>query len=195
MAGRASKVSVASLPAVASACPEGDPEDTPGAETVHGLANRKNQALLRHLDEHGVTAFEGSRRYLEIAREVGLHCAVVSASANTQTILERAGLAALIERCVDGNTIAAERLRSKPAPDTLLAACRQLGVEPQHAAAFETSSAGVAAARNGAFGHIVGVGPAALADELRAQGADPVVAGLAELVDLSGMKPSHGRVW
>ena len=38
--------------------PEGGPGDPPGLETVHGLANRKNQALLRRLDEHGVDAFK-----------------------------------------------------------------------------------------------------------------------------------------
>ena len=85
--------------------PEGNPEDPPGSETVHGLANRKNEALLRRLDREGVTAFAGARRYLEAAREAGLRCAVVSASANTRGILEHAGLADLVEQRVDGNTI------------------------------------------------------------------------------------------
>ena len=165
--------------------PEGDPEDTPGSETVHGLANRKNQALLRRLDAQGVTALAGSPRYLEIAREVGVRCAVVSASANTQTILERAGLASLIDGYVDGNTIIAEQLRSKPAPDTLLAACRLLGVDPHHAAAFVTSPAGVTAARAGGFSLVIGVDETEQADVLgaRAQGADLVIAGLTDLVD------------
>ena len=165
--------------------PEGDPDDPPGTETVHGLANRKNTALTRRFDEQGVTAFQGSRRYLEAARDAGVHRAVVSASANTRTILERAGLAHLIENCVDGNTMLAERLRGTPEPDTLLAACRQLGVEPERTAVFETSPAGIAAARAGGFGLVVGVDRAGHAEALRAEGADLVVTGLAELLERS----------
>jgi len=163
--------------------PEGDPGDTPGAETVHGLANRKNRALLQRLDEHGVTAYEGSRSYLELAHEAGVHCAVVSASANTGTILERSGLADLIEERVDGNTMRTERLRVKPAPDTLLAACRKLGVEPRRAAAFETTRAGVAAGRAAGFDLIVGVDGGDNADGLRAEGADFVITGVGELME------------
>lgn len=165
--------------------PEGDPDDPPGTETVHGLANRKNAALSRRLDEQGVTAFQGSRRYLEAARDGGVHCAVVSASANTRTILERAGLADLIEDCVDGDAMVAEGLRPRPAPDTLLAACRQLGAAPGRTAVFETGPAGVEAARAGGFGLVVGVDRAGRAGELRAAGADLVVTGLAELLERS----------
>jgi len=162
---------------------EGDPRDPPGAETVHGLANRKNAALLRRLDEHALTAFEGAQHYLEIARDAGVRRAAVSASANTPAILEQAGLADLIETSVDGNTMAAERLRAKPAPDTLLAACRQLGVEPRHAAVFETTPAGVAAARAAGFELVMGVDRTGGAGGLRAAGADVVIASLAELLD------------
>jgi beta-phosphoglucomutase family hydrolase len=163
--------------------PEGVNDDPPGSETVHGLASHKKEVLLRRIEERGVSAFEGSKRYLELARDAGLHCAVVSASANTDAILERAGLASLVEQRVDGNTILAERLRGKPAPDILLAACRMLGVPPQQAAAFETSSAGVAAARAGGLGLVIGVDAGGQAEALRNQGADLVVSGLAELLE------------
>ncbi len=163
--------------------PEGNPDDPPDSETVHGLANHKNAALLRRLDEQGVTAFADTRHYLETARSAGVHCAVVSASANTDTILERAGLAELIDESVDGNTILAEGLHGLPAPDTLLAACRQLEIEPSHAAAFETSTAGVDAARAAGFRFVVGVDRTGQADALRAHGADRVVAGLGDLLD------------
>jgi beta-phosphoglucomutase-like phosphatase (HAD superfamily) len=103
---------------------------------VHGLANRKRDVLLRLLDEHAPAAFEGSRQYLEIARDAGVRLAVVSASANTHRILEGAALADLIEGCIDGDAMLAEHLRPKPAPDTLLAACRQIGSEPRSSAAF-----------------------------------------------------------
>ena len=99
----------------------------PDAETVHGLANRKEQALERHLARDGVAAYVGSRCYLEAAHLVGISRAVVTSSANTTEILERAGLAHLVDQRVDAATIAAERLASKPAPDTLIAACELLG--------------------------------------------------------------------
>ena len=163
--------------------PEGNPADGPGSETVHGLANRKNAVLLRRLDIQGVTASAGARRYIELVREVGVRNAAVSASANTKTMLERAGLATLIEGRVDGTTIVTEKLRTKPSPDTLLAACEQLGVAPQQSAAFETTLAGVAAARAGGFDLVVGVGRAGQRAALQAQGADLVVDDLAELLE------------
>lgn len=163
--------------------PEGDPDDPPGAETVHGLANRKNQALVRRLDDRGVRALEGSRHYLEIAHDAGVHSAVVSASAHTYMILARAGIADFIDDVVDANAIAEEHLREEPAPDWLLEACRRLGVEPEHAAAFETDAAGVAAGHAGGFKVVVGVDRAGRPNVLRAAGADVVIDGLTDLLD------------
>ena len=162
--------------------PDGRRDDPPGLETVHGLANRKNQALLRRLDEQGVRAFAGSRRYLETARDAGVQRAVVSASANNRTILERSGLADVIDASVDGDAITAEGLRAKPAPDILLAACRRLGVDPRHAAAFETSPAGIGAARAAGFRTVIAVNRTGAAAVLP-DGADAVITGLAELAD------------
>jgi HAD superfamily hydrolase (TIGR01509 family) len=163
--------------------PEGSPDDPPGTETVHGLANRKKLALIRHLDEDGVTPYEGARLYLELARDAGVHCAVVSASANTETMLERAHLSGLIEERVDGNTMVAEHLRRKPSADALLSACRHLGVEPERTAVFETSPDGVAAGRAGGFELIVAVDQTGDGEALRAEGADLVVADLGELLE------------
>jgi HAD superfamily hydrolase (TIGR01509 family) len=163
--------------------PAGAPDDRPGAETVYGLANRKREALLRRIDEQGVSACKGSKRYLETARDAGVRGAVVSASANTATILERSGLAPLINVRVDGNTIVAEQLRARPAPDIPLTACRLLDVAPAAAAMFETSAAGVAAARAAGFALVVGVDSAGDEGALADEGADVVVSGLAELYE------------
>jgi beta-phosphoglucomutase family hydrolase len=163
--------------------PDGDPTDGPDAETVHGLGNRKNTALMRRIREEGVTVFGGSRRYLEAARAAGLRRAVVSSSANTAEVLEVTGLAPLVELRVDGVTIRTERLRGKPAPDTFLTAAQRLGVDPAEAAVFEDALAGVAAGRAGGFGYVVGVDRVGQADALREHGADIVVADLAQLLD------------
>ena len=163
--------------------PEGSSNDPAGSESMHGLANRKNQVLQQRLDRQGVAAFAGSRFYLEAARSIGVHRAVVSASANTQTILESAGLAHLIEYSVDGNTIEAEHLRSKPAPDTLIAACERLHVEPGQLAAFETTPAGIAAALAAGVKLTVGVDRSGYTEALLASDADLVINDLAELLD------------
>ena len=163
--------------------PEGNPWDPPGAETVHGLANGKSAALLRRLDEHGVAPIRGSVLYLRTAREAGIRCAALSASANTDAMLERAGLAALIDARVDGTTILTRGLRPKPAPDIPLAACKALGVSPEQAAAFETGSAGVAAARASGFALVIGVDPTGGGGALRAKGADRVISSLADLLE------------
>ena len=163
--------------------PEGSPDDPPGAETVHGLANRKNEVLQRRLEAEGVTAYAGSLHYLLTAEEAGIRRAVVSASANTPEILERSGLSTLIEERVDGTTMVQRNLRPKPAPDTLLAACELLEVEPERSAAFETTPAGVAAARAAGFTLVVGVDQFGQAAALRRAGADQVVPGLAELLE------------
>src|SRR5579875_3521864 len=62
--------------------PEGRPGDRPGAPTVYGVANRKNELVGLLLEQHGVTAFDGVRHYLELAHDAGIGCAVVSASAH-----------------------------------------------------------------------------------------------------------------
>lgn len=163
--------------------PEGARDDPPGAETLQGLARRKNELLLRHLQEGHIRAYEGARLYLELVHDAGMRCGVVSGSTNTRILLERAHLAAHVDDCVDGNTMAEEGLHRKPSPEMLLAACRHLGVEPAHTAVFETTRDGVAAGRAGGFELVVAVeqegSPRALLDE----GADLVVADLGDLIE------------
>ena len=108
---------------------------------------------------------------------------VVSASANTITILEHAGLASVVDACVDGDTIVADDLRASPAPDRLLAACRQVGTEPARAAVFETTPEGITAARAGRFAFVVGILRTPGTGDLRSDGADLVVPDLAELLE------------
>lgn len=163
--------------------PEGAPDDPPGAQTVHGVGNRKNELLVELLRTGGVEVYEGSRRYLGAARDAGLRRAVVSSSANTEQVLRVTGLDVLIETRVDGVTARQRSLPGKPAPDTFLLAAALLEVEPAQAAVFEDALAGVAAGRAGKFGCVVGVDRGGRADALRASGADIVVGDLAELLE------------
>ena len=161
---------------------EGNPEDGPDVESVHGLASRKNALFQKTLHADGVRVFEGSRRYLQAVKDAGLSVAVVSSSANTRDVLDISGLAAFVDCRVDGVTIDTERLRGKPAPDSYLRAAQELGVAPADAAVFEDALAGVQAGRAGHFGVVVGVDRDGHPEALRRNGADVVVADLAELL-------------
>ena len=166
--------------------PEGSPTDPAGAPTVNGLSNRKNELVLRLLDERGVEVFEGSVRYVRAARAAGLRTAVVSSSANTAQVLEAAGIADLFEARIDG-VVAAERgLAGKPAPDTFLAGAAALGLAAPDAAVFEDALAGVEAGRAGGFGYVVGVDRVGQSAELLRHGADVVVDDLSDLFGEAG---------
>jgi beta-phosphoglucomutase family hydrolase len=164
--------------------PEGDDNDPPGAATVYGIGNRKNDLLLDRIRTDGVEVYDGSRRYLRAARDRGLRRVVVSSSANTADVLRVTGLDQLVEGRVDGNTLKAKGLRGKPAPDSFLAGARLLGVDAAQAVVFEDALAGVQAGRDGRFGFVVGVNR--LDDDhgtaLKAHGASVVVRDLAELL-------------
>jgi beta-phosphoglucomutase-like phosphatase (HAD superfamily) len=76
-----------------------------------------------------------------------------------------------------------QQLRRSPAPDTLLAACWQLDVEPELAAAFVSTPDGVAAGRTAGFALVAGIGEAPVQRSLTARGADLVTTSLRELLD------------
>ena len=162
--------------------PVGDPSDKPGAHTVWGLANRKNELVLEVLKRDGVEVYPGSSRYIDAVRAAGLKTAVVSSSANTEAVLKAGGVADLFDVRVDANVAKERGLHGKPAPDTFLEAARMLGTDAASAAVFEDALAGVAAGHAGKFGLVVGVDRVGQADELREHGADVVVKDLADLL-------------
>ena len=164
------------------ALPEGTPADPPSAETVHGVGRRKNELVQALIARDGVAVYEGSVRFLEATREAGLACALVTLSENAAAVLRAAGLEHAFAVTVDGALTHELGLAGKPAPDAFLEAARRLDIAPARAAVFEDALAGVAAGRAGGFGLVVGVDRIGQRDELRAAGADIVVADLAELV-------------
>ena len=164
------------------AVPEGRPGDPSGADTAHGLARFKGELVESRLREQGVTALPGARRYLEAARRAGLLRAVVYESASTLPVLEQAGLVSLVDERIDAAVIGAEALHSRPAPDLLLAACRRLAVEREHAVTFTNTGAGVVAGRRAGM-FTIGVGDADKSESLEGFGAEQVVAALTTLLD------------
>ncbi len=172
--------------------PEGRPDDPAQADTARGLVKRKGEAVARAMRQRGVTALAGARRYLEAAGHAGLKRAVVSASANTSSMLELAGLATLIDERIDAYVMRAEGLRSRPAPDLLLVACRRLGVVPEEAVTFTHSPAGVAAGHAAGVA-VIGVGDEAQEELLRGFGAERVVPSLSVLLDPRLSESRNGR--
>jgi beta-phosphoglucomutase family hydrolase len=162
--------------------PEGTEADRPGAATVYGLSNRKNDLVREVIERDGVQPYDGSVRYVNAAREAGLRTAIVSSSANTGAVLRAAGVAGLFEVRVDHQVAETKQLHGKPAPDTFLEAARQLGVPNTKATVFEDALAGVAAGKAGNFGFVVGVDRVGQGEALKEHGATIVVKDLAELL-------------
>ncbi len=163
--------------------PDGDPDDGPDKETVHGLGNRKNAIVLQLIHDQGVDPYVGSVRYVTAARDAGVPRAVVSSSANAKDVLKAAGIDDLFDLVIDGHVVDDEQLKGKPAPDTYLKGAAALNVKPAQAAVFEDALSGVEAGRAGKFGYVVGVDRVGQRDALKQHGADVVVDDLAELLD------------
>jgi len=170
--------------------PTGSERDGPDAETVHGLATRKNRHFLDWLDHHRVQAFAGSVRLVGELRRAGVRTAVFSASRNAGAVLRSAGVTDLFDEVFAGDEAARLDLPGKPDPATLEEAARRLGVPPARAAVVEDATAGIEAAVRGGFGLAVGIDRGNAADALWAAGAHVVVHDLAEMT----WRPSDGLV-
>ena len=163
--------------------PEGSPDDPAQAETVHGLGNRKNDLVNKIIEDGGVVPYEGSVKFLHQLRNQRFKVAVVTSSQNCTAVLKAAKLDHFFDVQVDGNTIHAQHLAGKPAPDTFLMAAKLLGVEPKRAIVIEDALSGVEAGSAGDFGLVIGVARKGNAEELRRHGAHLVVNDLGELAD------------
>jgi beta-phosphoglucomutase family hydrolase len=161
--------------------PAGGLDDGPEVETLNGLGKRKEQYFMQALAQHGVEVFDGTVTFVRDARARGLRTAIVSSSQNCAAVLEAAGLTPLFDVRVDGTDLRRLGLAGKPAPDMYLEAARRLETPPARAVVFEDALVGVEAGRAGRFRLVVGIGQGDHAVDLRAHGADIVVADLREL--------------
>jgi beta-phosphoglucomutase family hydrolase len=172
--------------------PPGSPDDRPEVETLNGLGNRKDQYFIQALAQHGVEVYEGTVSFVRDARARGVRTAIVSSSQNCAAVLDAAGLTQLFDVRVDGIDLRRLGLAGKPAPDMFLEAARRLKTPPARAVVFEDAVVGVEAGRAGRFRLVVGIGRGDHAVDLRAHGADIVVADLREL-SLEDHGHSYGR--
>lgn len=170
--------------------PAGSPDDGPDVETMNGLGSRKDQYFLRALAQHGVEVYETTVSFVREAHARGMRTAIVSSSRNCAAVLDAGGITGLFDVRVDGVDLQRLGLPGKPAPDMYLEAARRLETPPARAVVFEDALVGVEAGRAGMFRLVVGIGRGDHATELRAHGADIVVADLREL-SIDGH--AHGR--
>jgi beta-phosphoglucomutase family hydrolase len=161
--------------------PMGKLGDQPEQGTAHGLASRKDHYFMEFLAREGVQVFDSAVTLLGEARRRGVRLAVATSSHHCEQILRASRLTALFDAQVDGIEIDRLGLSGKPDPDMFLEAARRLGVHPKRAPIFEDATAGVAAARAGGFGLVIGVGGGERATALLESGADQVVADLGEV--------------
>lgn len=105
-------------------------------------------------------AFPGAREALETCRRLDMRVAVASASMNAQVVLERIGLAGLVQFVADPGKAA-----PKPSAEIYGMACAALGANPLRAACIEDGAPMIANLRAGGL-HTVGIGTEPLeADE------------------------------
>lgn len=107
------------------------------------IAERKNASyvkMLYTLTEKDI--LPGINHFLDQLREAGMKTAIVSASKNTDFILERLGMKKHFNVLVTGN----DTKKSKPDPEGMLLAAKRLGVEPAECVVIEDAEAGVQAA-------------------------------------------------
>ena len=148
--------------------PHGDPGDGPDQPTICGLGNRKNRRLLELLAREGVEKFDDAVAALARWKRGGLRVAAVSASKNCRSVLEAAQLVRSFDAIVDGT------LELPGKPELMREAARRLAVPPEDAVVLEDATAGVRAARQDGFGHVVGVARTENDRDLREAGADAV---------------------
>lgn len=124
-------------------------------EQILEMMQRKNSYYLEFIRE--ITPRDllpGSRELLEEIRAAGLKSALGSASRNAPEVIERLGIANLLDAISHGDSVQ----KQKPAPDLFLHAAAQLGLSPDECVVVEDAASGIEAARAGGF-HSVGLGP------------------------------------
>ncbi len=122
---------------------------------IQEMMDRKNRYYVESIQV--ITPqelFPGVVELLAELHKAGIKIAIGSASKSARTVIEKLGIANLIDKIADGNSVD----RAKPAPDIFLYAATQLGIAPAHCVVVEDATVGVAAA-NAAGMWSIGLGP------------------------------------
>ncbi len=164
--------------------PEGDPNDDPEKNTVHGMGKRKNRMFREVIEKEGVEVYEDALKMIDKWKKENIKLAVISSSKNCKYILEKAGLEDRFEVRVDGNTLVEKNIKGKPEPDMFIKAAEYLGVNIAETIVIEDAIQGVQAGKKGSFGCVVGVARNGKEEALKEAGADIVVKKLTDLLEI-----------
>jgi beta-phosphoglucomutase family hydrolase len=175
--------------------PQGSPDDGPEQLTVHGLADRKQRLFADAISRTGVAVFPDAVELLAALNDRGIPTALVTASRNSQAVLESVGLSDMFTTTVDGGEAARLSLPGKPDPAMFIEAVHRLGVEPAEAVVLEDAVPGVRAGVAGGFGLVVGVDRTGHGAELAETGAHLVLTDLTELEELLPEGPLAASKW
>ena len=107
------------------------------------MMERKNRYYLEFIQT--ITPqdmFPGAVELLKELRQSGIKIAIGSGSKNARAVIEKLGIADLIDAIADGNSVEL----SKPAPDLFLYAATQLEIDPAHCVVVEDATVGIEAA-------------------------------------------------
>ncbi len=109
--------------------------------TLADVKNNYYKAMLEDLNEND--RLPGVDAFLSFLKEKGIKCAVGSASRNAAVILEKTGLAPMLDAVASGEDVT----RSKPDPQVFLVAADKLGVPYSDCLVVEDADAGVQAGK------------------------------------------------
>lgn len=128
------------------------------AELLEILVRHEDERFLELLRSTGAPARSGAERLLLDLRAVHVATAAVSPGRHGTDLLNGAGLADLLDACVDADDAWQYQLAGPPAPALYELALRLLHVAPGHAALIAETRAAVEAGKRAAFGRVVLVG-------------------------------------
>lgn len=125
-------------------------------EKIQEMMDRKNRYYVESIQNiTEADLLPGALELLDELRQAGIKIAIGSASKNAHAVVEKLGIAALVDAIADGYSVQ----HPKPAPDLFLFAANQIGLEPRQCVVVEDAAAGIEAALAAGM-WTVGLGPA-----------------------------------
>ncbi|MCK8672445.1 HAD-IA family hydrolase [Rhodococcus sp. HM1] len=171
------------------------------AERTATYAERKQQLLVRLIDERAFEAYPDAVRFVLAVRAAGIPVAAASSSKNADRFLRGISLAEFegvpdaasgftLLDVFDANLSGRDFARGKPDPEIFLTAAGELGVLPESCFVVEDAVSGILAAKAGDMAAL-GVARSGDADALVAAHADLVVT---SLDDVDRTRLLHGEL-
>ncbi|PCJ19729.1 MAG: hydrolase [Gammaproteobacteria bacterium] len=152
--------------------------------SVQGIGNYKNTLFQTIIRQKGVSCFHDSIHLIRHLANQNVLLALASSSKNAEFVLNYTPIKQYFHRVLDGNTVAALGINSKPAGDIYFECFRRLNLRADECVIIEDAAAGVQAARAANPYLVVGINRLheSNAEVLQAHGADIVLDSLADLM-------------